>query len=116
MGDAALTDAAFRERDYRQQHAEMVNMRVQQFAARFERWALTETLQARGIPAAPLSTVADLGANVEYVWSDWNPENEVWARIARTGSGVTTTTGGRTVSSPPQPASADGRRSPPGRR
>ncbi len=64
MGDAALTDAAFRERDYRQQHAEMVNTRVQQFAARFERWALTETLQARGIPAAPLSTVADLGANV----------------------------------------------------
>ena len=64
MGDAALTDAAFRERDYRQQHAEMVDTRVQQFAARFERWALTETLQARGIPAAPLSTVADLGANV----------------------------------------------------
>jgi hypothetical protein len=37
---------------------------------------------------------------------DWKPWNEVWARIARTGSGVTTTTGGRTVSSPPQLKSA----------
>jgi crotonobetainyl-CoA:carnitine CoA-transferase CaiB-like acyl-CoA transferase len=64
MGDANLSDPAFRDRDHRQQHAELVNTRVQAFAAGFERWALTEALQARGIPAAPLSTVADLASNV----------------------------------------------------
>jgi crotonobetainyl-CoA:carnitine CoA-transferase CaiB-like acyl-CoA transferase len=87
MGDTTLTDAAFRERDYRQQHAEMVNTRVQQFAARFERWALTETLQARGIPAAPLSTVADLGSNVHLAARHFFRDfaQPLWGQLRTTG-------------------------------
>ena len=87
MDDATLTGAAFRERDYRQQHADMVNERVEQFAARFERWALTEALQARGIPAAPLSTVADLGSNVHLAARQFFRDftQPPWGQLRTTG-------------------------------
>jgi crotonobetainyl-CoA:carnitine CoA-transferase CaiB-like acyl-CoA transferase len=60
----ALTVPAFREREYRQEHAEMVDRYIEAFTTRFDCWALTDLLQQHGIPAAPLSTVADLAANV----------------------------------------------------
>ena len=36
---------------------------IQHYAERFDRWSLTEALQRRGLPAAPLLTIADLAAN-----------------------------------------------------
>lgn len=45
----------------------MIETRLQQFAARFERWSLTAELQRRGLPAAPLSTVTALAANPHLV-------------------------------------------------
>ena len=42
---------------------------------------------------------------MESQTSGWNPDSVVWAITPRTGSGVTTTTGGR-AESPPHPASA----------
>ncbi len=59
----ALMDPAFRERDHRSEHAEEVDAGIRQFTERFEAWMLTEQLQRHGVPAAPLSTVADLAAN-----------------------------------------------------
>lgn len=59
----ALLDPAFRERDYREQHAGEVDAGVRQFSERFDVWALTELLQRHSIPTAPLCTVADLAAN-----------------------------------------------------
>lgn len=64
VGDHVLTDPAFRTREHRIAHAEDVEMRLQRFTARFERWALTAELQRRGLPVAPVLTVADLAANV----------------------------------------------------
>jgi crotonobetainyl-CoA:carnitine CoA-transferase CaiB-like acyl-CoA transferase len=63
LDDPVLADPAYRDRDYRQAHAEEIETRLQQFAGRFDRWSLTEALQRRGLPAAPLLTVADLAAN-----------------------------------------------------
>jgi crotonobetainyl-CoA:carnitine CoA-transferase CaiB-like acyl-CoA transferase len=64
LDDAALAEPAFRERDYRQQHADVVDTRIEKFTQRFDCWTLTEMLQLHGLPAAPLQTVADLAANV----------------------------------------------------
>jgi crotonobetainyl-CoA:carnitine CoA-transferase CaiB-like acyl-CoA transferase len=64
MQDPVLLDPAFRDRGYQLAHADVVEVHLQQFAARFERWTLTEALQRRGLPAAPVSTIADLAANV----------------------------------------------------
>ena len=63
LEDPALTDPAFRDRDDRQQHADSIDASIQKFTERFECWALTELLQRHGIPAGPLSTVADLATN-----------------------------------------------------
>jgi crotonobetainyl-CoA:carnitine CoA-transferase CaiB-like acyl-CoA transferase len=62
--DPALTDPALRDREYRQQHIPMVDACLQKFTERFDGWTLTDLLQRHGIPAAPLSTVADLASNV----------------------------------------------------
>ena len=64
MDAPALTAPAFRDRDYRQEHADMVDTCIEAFTKRFESWALTDLLQQHGIPTAPLSTVADLASNV----------------------------------------------------
>jgi crotonobetainyl-CoA:carnitine CoA-transferase CaiB-like acyl-CoA transferase len=64
MQDPVLLTPAFRDRAYQLAHADVVEAHIQQFAARFDRWTLTEALQRRGLPAAPVSTVADLAANV----------------------------------------------------
>jgi crotonobetainyl-CoA:carnitine CoA-transferase CaiB-like acyl-CoA transferase len=63
VGDPALTDPAFRDRDYRQQHADAIDASIRKFTERFDCWALTDLLQRHGVPAGPLSTVADLAAN-----------------------------------------------------
>ncbi len=63
MDAPALTDPAFRDRDYRQEHAEIVDTCIEAFTTDFDCWALTDLLQQHGIPAGPLSTVADLAAN-----------------------------------------------------
>jgi crotonobetainyl-CoA:carnitine CoA-transferase CaiB-like acyl-CoA transferase len=59
----ALLEPVFRERDYRIQHVDEVDAGLRQFTERFDAWTLTDLLQRHGIPAAPLSTVADLAAN-----------------------------------------------------
>ncbi len=59
----ALMDPVFRERDYRTQHADEVDAGIRQFTEHFDAWTLTDLLQRHGVPAAPLSTVADLAAN-----------------------------------------------------
>ncbi|MDH3604876.1 MAG: CoA transferase, partial [Candidatus Tectomicrobia bacterium] len=63
LEDPALTDPAFRDRDYRQQHIDAIDASIRTFTERFECWALTDLLQRHGIPAGPLSTVANLTAN-----------------------------------------------------
>ena len=63
MQAPTLAAPEFRERDYRLAHAEMIEMHLEQFAARFDRWSLTTELQRRGLPTAPILTVADLAAN-----------------------------------------------------
>lgn len=63
IGETTLLDPAFRDRDYRRDHADLVNVLIQQFAERYDVWSLTEEAQRRGIPAAPLCTVADAAAN-----------------------------------------------------
>jgi crotonobetainyl-CoA:carnitine CoA-transferase CaiB-like acyl-CoA transferase len=62
--DPVLADPALRDREYRQQHATMVDACLRKFTERFDGWTLTDLLQRHGIPAAPLSTVANLAANV----------------------------------------------------
>ena len=64
MQDPVSWQPAFRDRDYQLAHADLVEAHLQQFAERFDRWTLTEALQRRGLPAAPVSTIADLAANV----------------------------------------------------
>lgn len=63
VGDPRLADPALRDADYRNDHPELVDPILQEFAARFDRWSLTKTLQKHGIPSAPWSTVADVAAN-----------------------------------------------------
>src|SRR4030095_6373139 len=67
MQDPVLLQPAFRDRDYQLAHADLVEAHIQQFAARSDRWTLTEALQRCGLPAAPVSTIADLAANVHLV-------------------------------------------------
>lgn len=64
LQDPALTEPVWRDRDYRQEHAEVVDASLATFTKRFDCWALTDLLQRHGLPAAPLSTVADLASNV----------------------------------------------------
>jgi crotonobetainyl-CoA:carnitine CoA-transferase CaiB-like acyl-CoA transferase len=64
MEDPALTGPELRDRDQRQQQIELVERCMRKFTEGFDCWALTDLLQRHGIPAAPLSTVADLAANV----------------------------------------------------
>src|SRR5712692_3772545 len=64
MQDPLLMDPAFRDRDYRLAHAEVVAAHIQQFAERFARWAFTDALQRHGLPVAAVSTIADLASNV----------------------------------------------------
>jgi crotonobetainyl-CoA:carnitine CoA-transferase CaiB-like acyl-CoA transferase len=64
IADPALADPALRDRDYRQQQIDLVESGIQKFTEGFDCWALTDLLQRHGIPAAPLSTVADLASNV----------------------------------------------------
>jgi crotonobetainyl-CoA:carnitine CoA-transferase CaiB-like acyl-CoA transferase len=87
MHDPVLLEPAWRDRDYRLAHAEVVEARLQQFAARFERWALTEELQRRGLPTAPLSTVADLAANVHLAARHFfmDIEQPPWGRLRSPG-------------------------------
>ena len=54
MQDPLLMEPAFRERGYQYAHADVVEEHIQQYAERFDRWTLTEALQRRGLPAAPL--------------------------------------------------------------
>jgi crotonobetainyl-CoA:carnitine CoA-transferase CaiB-like acyl-CoA transferase len=87
MRDPVLLEPAWRDRDYRLAHAEVVETRLQQFAAGFKRWALTEELQRRGIPTAPLLTVADLAANVHLGERHFFMEIEQppWGRLRSPG-------------------------------
>ena len=63
VDDPRLKDAALRDADYRNEYPELVVPMLQEFAARFDCWSLTQELQRRGVPAAPWSTVADVAAN-----------------------------------------------------
>ncbi len=83
----ALMEPAFRERDYREAHADEVDAGIRQFTERFEAWALTELLQRYGVPAAPLSTVADLAANVHLA------ERRFFTDFEQPPHGVLRTTG-----------------------
>lgn len=64
MEDSVLADPELRDRDQRQQQIELVEQRIQKFTEDYDCWELTDLLQRHGIPAAPLSTVADLASNV----------------------------------------------------
>ena len=63
VGDARLTDEALRDPDYRNEHPELVDPILEEFASGFDRWELTDLLQSRGVPAAPWSSVADVADN-----------------------------------------------------
>ena len=60
---------------------------IQQFAERFDRWTLTEALQRRGLPAAPVSTIADLAANVHLAARHFfrDIEQPPWGRLRSPG-------------------------------
>ncbi len=83
----ALQDPAFRDRDYRGQHADEVDDSIRQFTERFDGWGLTELLQRHSIPAAPLCTVADLAANSHLA------EREFFTDFDQPPYGVMRTTG-----------------------
>src|SRR5215471_10064581 len=87
MQDPILLDPAWRDRNYLLAHADMVEARIQQFAARFERWPLTEALQRQGLPAAPVSTIADLAANVHLAARHFfmDIEQPPWGRLRSPG-------------------------------
>jgi crotonobetainyl-CoA:carnitine CoA-transferase CaiB-like acyl-CoA transferase len=87
MQDPVLAEPAFQDRDYRQEHAEMIEARLQQFMARFDRWKLTDALQQRGLPAAPLSTVADLATNEHLAARQFfgHFEQPPWGRLLSPG-------------------------------
>ena len=63
VGDPRLADDALRDPDYRNEHPELVDPIVEEFATGFDRWPLTRHLQSRGVPAAPWSSVADVADN-----------------------------------------------------
>ena len=64
VDDPRLKDAALRDADYRNEYPELVVPILQEFTTRFDGWSLTPELRsARGVPAAPWSTVADVAAN-----------------------------------------------------
>ena len=63
LEEPALMDPAFREREYRQQHAAVIDACIETFTQRFDVWTLTTMLQHHGLPTAPLQTVADLASN-----------------------------------------------------
>src|SRR5438093_1743409 len=87
MQDPVLLDPAFRDRDYQLAHADIVEAHIQQFAARFDRWTLTEALQRHGLPAAPVSTIADLAANVHLAARHFfrDIEQPPWGRLRSPG-------------------------------
>ena len=87
MQDPVLLEPAFRDRDYQLAHADIVEAHIQQFAARFDRWTLTEALQRRGLPAAPVSTIADLAANVHLAARHFfrDIEQPPWGRLRSPG-------------------------------
>jgi crotonobetainyl-CoA:carnitine CoA-transferase CaiB-like acyl-CoA transferase len=87
MQDPVLLDPAFRNRNYQLAHADVVEARIQQFATHFERWTLTEALQRRGLPAAPVSTIADLAANVHLAARHFflDIEQPPWGRLRSPG-------------------------------
>ena len=63
VGDPRLADDALRDPDTRNEHPERVDPILEEFAAGFDRWSLTNHLQSRGVPAAPWSSVADVADN-----------------------------------------------------
>ncbi len=63
VGDPRLADEALRNPDYRNEHPELVDPILEEFASGFDRWALTSLLQSHGVPAAPWSSVADVADN-----------------------------------------------------
>src|SRR5499427_5865844 len=87
MQDPVLLEPAFRDRNYQLAHADIVEAHIQQFAARFDRWTLTEALQRRGLPAAPVSTIADLAANVHLAARHFflDLEQPPWGRLRSPG-------------------------------
>ena len=63
VGDPRLADDALRNADYRNEHPELVDPILEEFASGFDRWSMTSLLQNRGVPAAPWSSVADVANN-----------------------------------------------------
>ena len=63
VGDPRLADDALRNPDYRNEHPELVDPILEEFASGFDRWSMTSLLQNRGVPAAPWSSVADVANN-----------------------------------------------------
>ena len=63
VGDPRLADEALRNPDYRNEHPELVDPILEEFASGFDRWAFTSLLQSHGVPAAPWSSVADVADN-----------------------------------------------------
>ena len=63
VGDPRLADEALRNPDYRNEHPELVDPILEEFASGFDRWAFTSLLQRHGVPAAPWCSVADVADN-----------------------------------------------------
>ena len=63
VGDPRLADEALRNPDYRNEHPELVDPILEEFASGFDRWAFTSLLQSHGVPAAPWCSVADVADN-----------------------------------------------------
>lgn len=63
VSDPRLSDDALRNPDYRNEHPELVDPVLEEFAAGFDHWSLTNLLQSRGVPAAPWCSVADVADN-----------------------------------------------------
>ena len=63
VGDPRLADEALRSPDYRNEHPELVDPILEEFASGFDRWAFTSLLQSHGVPAAPWCSVADVADN-----------------------------------------------------
>ena len=87
MEAPSLMDEAFRDRDYRIAHVDEVDAGIRQFTERFDGWELTELLQRHGVPAAPLSTVADLAANTHLA------ERQFFTGFEQPSHGIMRTTG-----------------------